>query len=226
MALLGSISRSSLANWAASVLFGSITSTGRCSRSAIQATDAVFPVPGAASRTVLVYPALTRRSISAIAVGWSPAGTMSVTTWNGATLRCKSVTGRTPPTFLDFPSLSTLGGGSDIPGRPGAAALQVGPDLADPAVEVVEGTRVVDHDVGQRKTLLPAGLGGHPGPGLIRGHAPLADQPLDLHVSGHVHHDNEVEAALAPAFRQQRHVVNQDRSARIRSRVTLGRLDR
>ena len=27
--------------------------------------------------------------------GWSPAGVMSEMTWNGATLRCKSVTGRT-----------------------------------------------------------------------------------------------------------------------------------
>ncbi len=95
---MGSISRSSLANWAASVLFGSMTSTGRCSRSAIQATDAVLPVPVAPSRTVFTSPAPMRLSISAIAVGWSPAGTMSVMTWNGATLRCKSVTGRTTPT--------------------------------------------------------------------------------------------------------------------------------
>ena len=29
--------------------------------------------------------------------GWSPAGTMSVTTSNGATFRCRSVTGRMMP---------------------------------------------------------------------------------------------------------------------------------
>ncbi|GII92394.1 hypothetical protein Ssi02_26250 [Sinosporangium siamense] len=43
-------------------------------------------------------PALTRRSSSAMAAGWSPDGVISVTTWKGATLRCKSVTGLTRPT--------------------------------------------------------------------------------------------------------------------------------
>ena len=45
---------------------------------------AVFPVPVAPSRTVSRSPAGYRRSISAIALGWSPDGTMSVTTSNGA----------------------------------------------------------------------------------------------------------------------------------------------
>ncbi len=92
--MCGSISRSSLANWAASVLFGSMTRVGRCSRSASQATVAVLPVPVAPSSTVSLAPALIRFSIAAIAAGWSPAGTMSVTTSNGATRRCRSVTGR------------------------------------------------------------------------------------------------------------------------------------
>ena len=90
----GSISRSSLANWAARVLFGSITSVGRCSRSASQATVAVLPVPVAPSSTVSGEPDLIRFSSSAIAAGWSPAGVISVTTSNGATRRRKSVTGR------------------------------------------------------------------------------------------------------------------------------------
>ena len=64
-----------------------MTSTGRCSRSASQATVAVLPVPVAPSRTVSTDPARIRWSISPIARGWSPAGTMSVTTLNGATLR-------------------------------------------------------------------------------------------------------------------------------------------
>ena len=84
---MGSISRSSLANCAARVLLGSMTRVGRCSRSASQAIVAVLPVPVAPSSTVCFSPALTRRSISSIAAGWSPAGVMSVSTWNGATLR-------------------------------------------------------------------------------------------------------------------------------------------
>ncbi len=72
-----------------------MTSSGRCSCSAIQATVAVLPVPVAPSSTVCSSPARMRREISAIAAGWSPAGVMSEMTSNGATLRCKSVTGRT-----------------------------------------------------------------------------------------------------------------------------------
>ena len=85
--MCGSISRSSLANCAASVLFGSMTRVGRCSFSASQAIVAVLPVPVAPSSTVSFSPARIRRSIAAMACGWSPAGTMSVTTSNGATLR-------------------------------------------------------------------------------------------------------------------------------------------
>ena len=54
----GRSSRSSLANWAASVLLGCITSVGRCTRSASQATVAVLPVPVAPSRTTSCSPAV------------------------------------------------------------------------------------------------------------------------------------------------------------------------
>ena len=53
-------------------------------------------------------------------------------------------------------------------------ALEVGPDFGDAAVQVVQGAGVVDHDVGDGQALLPAGLGRHPGPGLIRRHAAQA----------------------------------------------------
>jgi hypothetical protein len=77
---------------------GSITSVGRCSRSASQATVAVLPVPVAPSSTVSLAPSLIRFSIAAMACGWSPAGTMSVMTSNGATRRCRSVTGEVKDT--------------------------------------------------------------------------------------------------------------------------------
>ena len=44
-------------------------------------------LPVAPSSTVSVVPARIPRSISPMARGWSPAGTMSVITLNGATLR-------------------------------------------------------------------------------------------------------------------------------------------
>src|SRR5579863_9768040 len=94
-----------------------MTSTGRCSFSATHATVAVFPVPVAPSSTMSFSPARIRLSISAIAVGWSPAGTMSVTTRNGATFRCRSVTGRTappppsPPLSSGGPPFQLYGGG-------------------------------------------------------------------------------------------------------------------
>src|ERR1051326_3873991 len=171
-----------------------MTSTGRCSRSAIQATVAVLPVPVAPSSTVSFSSARTRRVISAIAVGWSPAGTMSVMTVNGATLRCKSVTGRTSPPSPSFP---TLGGGTDIPG------LQLLPELTDPAVQVVKGARIVDYDVGDGQALLAGGPGCHPRPARVRGHAALGDEPLGLELWRHVHHDDQVEAVLAAALGQQ-----------------------
>ena len=62
------------------------------------------------------------------------------------------------------------------------------------AVQVVQGAGVVDHDVGDGQALLPAGLGRHPGPGLIRRHATQGDQPLDLKLGRHVDHDHHVEA--------------------------------
>src|ERR1700684_376921 len=108
---------------------------------------------------------------------------MSVTTSNGATLRFRSVTGRT--CLPSSPQDSTLGGGSDIPGRFRGAA-QAGPYFGDPAVEVVERARVVDHDVGDRQPLLPARLRGHAVPRLGRGHAAAGDEPGELHVGRHV----------------------------------------
>src|ERR1700757_598410 len=109
-----------------------MTSTGRCSFSATHATVAVFPVPVAPSSTVSFSPARTRLSISAIAVGWSPAGTMSVTTRNGATFRCRSVTGRTaPPPFSPPPSsggspFQLYGGGLTFRGPRRYASIEAG----------------------------------------------------------------------------------------------------
>jgi hypothetical protein len=68
---LGSISRNSLASWAASVLFGAITSVGRCSRSISQAVVADLPVPVAPSSTTSFSPAGSARSSSSMAAGWS-----------------------------------------------------------------------------------------------------------------------------------------------------------
>jgi hypothetical protein len=96
MALFGSSCRSSLANWAARVLFGCMTRAGRWSRSTAHATDAVLPVPVAPRRTTSCSPARIRRSMSSIAVGWSPEGSNSEITSNGATLRLRSVTGLMP----------------------------------------------------------------------------------------------------------------------------------
>ena len=80
--MFGSISRSSLASWAASVLFGAMTSVGRCSRSISQAVVADLPVPVAPSSTTSFSPARIRRSSSSIAAGWSPDGSKSETTSN------------------------------------------------------------------------------------------------------------------------------------------------
>ena len=90
----GSISRSSLASCAASVLFGAITSVGRCSRSISQAVVADLPVPVAPSSTTSCSPARSRRSSSSMAAGWSPAGWYSLTTSNRPPLRGISPTGR------------------------------------------------------------------------------------------------------------------------------------
>src|SRR5262245_45646493 len=71
-----------------------MTSTGRCTCSATQATVAVLPVPVAPRRTTSCSPPLIRLVISAMAAGWSPLGSKSDTTLNGATRRSRSVTGR------------------------------------------------------------------------------------------------------------------------------------
>src|ERR1700722_16869699 len=52
------------------------------------------------------------------------------------------------------------------------AVPQVVPDLGDAAVQVFQGAGVVDHDVGDGQPLLAAGLGGHPGAGLVLRPAP------------------------------------------------------
>jgi len=67
--VLGKISRSSFANWAASVLFGARTRVGRCRFSTSQATVAVLPVPVAPSSTMSCSPAAMRAVRSAMAAG-------------------------------------------------------------------------------------------------------------------------------------------------------------
>src|ERR1700757_4847888 len=109
-----------------------MTSTGRCSFSATHATVAVFPVPVAPSSTVSFSPARTRLSISAIAAGWSPAGTMSVTTRNGATFRCRSVTGRTVPPPLSPPPST---GGSPFQLYGGGLTFLPGPETVEQAAQ-------------------------------------------------------------------------------------------
>jgi hypothetical protein len=78
-------------------LFGAITRVGRCTCSISQAVVADLPVPVAPSRTTSLSPALILLASSAIAVGWSPLGRYSDTTWKGATVRCRSVVGRMAP---------------------------------------------------------------------------------------------------------------------------------
>ncbi|SHY53668.1 Uncharacterised protein [Mycobacteroides abscessus subsp. abscessus] len=51
-----------------------MTSVGRCKRSMSQAVVADLPVPVAPRSTTSFSPARTLRSSSAIAPGWSPAG--------------------------------------------------------------------------------------------------------------------------------------------------------
>src|SRR6266700_7812501 len=88
------------------VLLGA-TGTGKTATIAWrQAMVAVLPVPVAPSSTVSFAPARTPRSIAAMACGWSPAGTISVMTSNGATRRCRSVTGR-----MATPGGALAGGG-------------------------------------------------------------------------------------------------------------------
>src|SRR3569833_2312282 len=72
-----------------------MTSVGRWTFSISHATAAVVPVPVAPRSTAALSPRWMRRSSSPIACGWSPDGVMSVTPSKGATLRCRSVTGRT-----------------------------------------------------------------------------------------------------------------------------------
>ena len=60
------------------------------------------------------------------------------------------------------------------------AALEVGPDLGDAAVQVLQGAGVLDDEVGHGQALFAAGLGGQAGLGLLGRHAARADHPFDL----------------------------------------------
>ena len=121
----GSSSRNSLASWAARVLFGAITSVGRCSRSTSQAVVADLPVPVAPSSTTSCSPAWiraarARRSPSAgRRLGWK-----SLTTSNGATVRSRSVMGRIGlnRTTSDADSARTPGQEPARPAPPTAAS--------------------------------------------------------------------------------------------------------
>jgi len=73
-AVLGSISFSSEASWAASDLLGSRINVGRWTLSMSQAMVAVFPLPVMPSRVWNRNPSRTPSARVAIAVGWSPEG--------------------------------------------------------------------------------------------------------------------------------------------------------
>ena len=73
-------------------------------------------------------------------------------------------------------------------------AFEIGPDLADPAVQVVQRPGVVDHDVGDRQPLLRGSPGRPSGPGACSRHAAQPDQPGEPHLGRHVHHDHHVVA--------------------------------
>jgi hypothetical protein len=93
--------------------------------------------------------------------------------------------------------------------------LETGPDIADPLVQVGEGARVVDHDVGDGQPLFPGGLGRHPGPRVLGGHAAVPGQPLDLQLRRHVHDDNKVKPGIPgpSALGKQRDVMHDHRRA-------------
>ena len=83
-----------MASCAASVLFGAITSVGRCSRSTSQAVVADLPVPVAPSSTESRAPDLIRCSSASMAAGWSPEGSNSLTTLKVPWVGTMSVTAR------------------------------------------------------------------------------------------------------------------------------------
>src|ERR1700682_4724025 len=86
-ALSGSSRRNSAHSWAASVLLGLSTSTGRCSCSTAQAMTLVLPLPVTPSSTCWLSPERTPSTSCSIASGWSPAGL------KGASTRKVEVTG-------------------------------------------------------------------------------------------------------------------------------------
>jgi hypothetical protein len=85
-------------------LFGAMTRVGRWTCSTTQAVVADLPVPVAPSSTTSFSPPLMRRAISSMAVGWSPLGAKSETTWKGATVRLMSVVGRMRQRYASAPT--------------------------------------------------------------------------------------------------------------------------
>src|SRR5881628_2356878 len=72
--------RNSAHSWAARVLLGLRTRTGRCSSSTTQDMTFVLPLPVTPARTCWVRPAWTPSTSWAIACGWSPAGRKGAST--------------------------------------------------------------------------------------------------------------------------------------------------
>src|SRR5262249_14273075 len=81
-----------------SVLFGSMSRVGRCTRSISHAVLADLPVPVAPSSTTSRSSARIRRSSASMACGWSPDGRKSLTTSNRPVVGTRSLLVRTPTT--------------------------------------------------------------------------------------------------------------------------------
>ena len=115
-------------------------------------------------------PALTRRARSAIAVGWSPAGWKSETTWKGARRRWSSVVGRMSPTVCraaDTRSAhsrrdarSTRGPrGRSTRTEPGAGPSARTETPVDPRGRVARGPRTPSQDHVTAEPVSPAAAG-------------------------------------------------------------------
>src|SRR4051794_4697401 len=84
-----------------------------------QAVVADLPVPVAPSRTTSFSPAWIRAVSSLIAFGWSPDGVYSEIPSKGATVRCRSVTGRMPQPYVAPPTpASAMLSGEGAGGHP------------------------------------------------------------------------------------------------------------
>ena len=159
---------------------------------------------------------------------------MSVTTSNGATRRCRSVTGRTVPPLASRclrsavhtaqrripPRGSTVGRGSDSQNGSRGCATRSSPasggatrsTVPRPPGRVRPGSRSCRPRWSAiAQPLLPGGLRVDPGLGRLLGHAALPHQPLDLHPDGRVHHHNQIETALQVILGDQRDVEDDDR---------------